>query len=73
MKRSEMVDLFAEYLAGNYDEEWINRKTHVGAILNFLEVSGMLPPRGKYYPNRDNPNFPDLHNEVHYDNVWEDE
>lgn len=45
MKRSEMVDLFADYLSGNYDEEWNNKKVHVSAILHYLEVLGMLPPR----------------------------
>lgn len=47
MKRSEMVNLFVDYLSANYDETWNDKKDHVSAILSFLEVSGMSPPRHK--------------------------
>lgn len=49
MKRSEMVNLLADFLAANYDEEWINQKDHVSSILSFIEINGMLPPIDPIY------------------------
>jgi hypothetical protein len=44
MKRSEMVDQLADFLANHYDAEWRNRKDHVLGLLYFLENRGMNPP-----------------------------